>query len=149
MGLFSASDEGVTHQDVNVKPILRLSKVVKHKNKFKRHQSDRYDRVKEAWRKPRGIDSRVRRRFRGVRLMPKLGYRGAKATRHMLQSGFWAFPVENVKDVELLLMHNRKYAAEIAGSVSAKKRKEIEQRAAELNVKVINKGARVRTEETE
>eukprot|EP01094_Clydonella_sp_ATCC50884_P029787 TRINITY_DN946_c0_g1_i2.p2 TRINITY_DN946_c0_g1~~TRINITY_DN946_c0_g1_i2.p2 ORF type:complete len:136 (+),score=60.76 TRINITY_DN946_c0_g1_i2:69-476(+) len=133
----------------NPQPILRLRKVKKHKNKFKRHHSERYDRVKEAWRKPRGIDSRVRRRFRGVRVMPKIGYRGDKRTRDMLPCGFWSFPVENVRDVDLLLMHNRKYAAEIGGSVSAKKRKEIEQRAAELNIKVLNKGARVKAEEAE
>ena len=38
-------------------------KIVKKKtNKFKRHQSDEYVKVKDSWRRPRGIDSRQRRK---------------------------------------------------------------------------------------
>ena len=44
--------------------------------------------------------------------MPKIGYGSNKKTRHLMPSGHKAFLVQNVADVELLLMHNRTFAAE-------------------------------------
>jgi len=126
------------------------AKIVKKKtNKFKRFQSDRRVTVKESWRRPRGIDNRVRRKFKGAKLMPKIGYGSNKATRFMLPNGFYKFVVHNVRDLELLLMHNHRYAAEISHSVSSGKRKEIVERALQLDIKVTNAHARLRTEEHE
>jgi large subunit ribosomal protein L32e len=47
------------------------------------------------------------------------------------------------------MMHNRKYCAEIAHNVSTLNRKAICERAAQLNVNVINKDARLRSQEDE
>ena len=46
--------------------------VKKRTAQFKRHQSDRFKCVGESWRKPKGIDNAVRRRFRGQAVMPKV-----------------------------------------------------------------------------
>jgi large subunit ribosomal protein L32e len=56
--------------------------------------------------------------------------------------------VFNVADLDLLLMHNRKYCAEIAASVGTQKRKLIVARAGELGVRVTNAAGRVKAEET-
>merc|ERR1712224_359501 len=69
-----------------------------------------------------------------------------KKTRYMMPSGHKAFLVNNTKDVELLLMHNRTYAAEIAHGVSSRKRVDIIARAKQLGVKVTNSKAKVTTE---
>lgn len=51
--------------------------------------------------------------------MPSIGYGSNKKTRHMMPSGHKAFLVQNPRDVELLLMHNRTYAAEYVYSTGS------------------------------
>merc|ERR1711908_171634 len=91
-------------------PLSRPKIVKKKTNKFKRHQSDQFMRVDESWRRPKGIDSRVRRKFKGKTLMPNIGYGSNKKTRHVLPDGFRKFLINNVADLELLMMYNRTYA---------------------------------------
>ncbi|KAE8726519.1 60S ribosomal protein L32 [Hibiscus syriacus] len=105
--------------------------------------------VFEWVRRPKGIDSRVRRKFKGCTLMPNISYGSDKKTVHYPPNGFKKFVVHNVQELELLMMHNRTYCAEIAHDVSTKKRKEIVERAAQLDVVVINKLARLRSHEDE
>mmetsp|Transcript_144 Transcript_144/g.436 ORF Transcript_144/g.436 Transcript_144/m.436 type:complete len:125 (+) Transcript_144:329-703(+) len=123
-----------------------MAPIKKRTTKFFRHQSDRFMRVKPSWRRPRGIDSRVRRQFRGVINLVRVGYGSNKHTKYMLPNRMYKLTVQNVQELEVLLMHNEKYAAEIGHAVSAKKRAEIIKRANELGVKVVNAGARVRAE---
>jgi ribosomal protein L32E len=54
-----------------------------------------------------------RRRFKGAIRMPNIGYGTNKKDRHVLPSGFKKIVVHNVSDLEMLMMHNRVYAAEV------------------------------------
>jgi large subunit ribosomal protein L32e len=42
----------------------------------------------------------------------QIGFGSNKKTRHMMPSGHKAFLVHNSRDVDLLLMHNKTFAAE-------------------------------------
>jgi len=79
--------------------------------------------------------------------MPSIGYGSNKKTRHLMPNGLRKFLVNNVNELDLLLMHNKTYAAEIAHGVSSRKRIEILERAKVLGVKVTNSKAKLRVEE--
>ncbi|XP_039335586.1 large ribosomal subunit protein eL32-like [Saimiri boliviensis] len=132
-----------------LRPLVKPKIVKKRTKRFIRHQLDRYIKIKRNWRKSRGIDNRVRRRFKGQILMPNIGYGSNKKTKHMLPSGFRKFLVHNVKELEVLLMCNKSYCAEIAHNVSSKNRKAIVERAAQLAIRVTNPKARLRNKENE
>ncbi|KAG8234198.1 hypothetical protein J437_LFUL007358 [Ladona fulva] len=132
-----------------ITPVYKPKIVKKRTKKFIRHQSDRYVKLRRNWRKPKGIDNRVRRRFKGQYLMPSIGYGSCKKTKHMLPNGFRKVLVHNVKELEVLMMQNRRYCAEIAHAVSSKKRKAIVERAQQLSIRVTNGNARLRSEENE
>ncbi|KAL7247020.1 hypothetical protein ACSBR2_002018 [Camellia fascicularis] len=109
---------------------LTTKKIVKKRvKKFNRPQSDWKISVKQNWRRPKGIDSCVRRKFKGCTLMPNIGYGSDKKTRHFLPNGT--------------------YCVEIAHNVSTQKRKEVVERAAQLDVAVTNRLARLRSQEDE
>ncbi|TNV72613.1 hypothetical protein FGO68_gene17584 [Halteria grandinella] len=132
-----------------VQPLNKTKIIKKQKNHPNRFASDKYNRVGASWRTPHGIDSRIRRKFRGNQALPTIGNGSAKKTRHTLANGFKKFLLRNAADLELLLMNNRVYAGEIATTVSAKTRKAIVQRAKELNVRLTNGQARLKKQSNE
>merc|ERR1711973_678407 len=139
-----------THGKMGKIQPLKGPKIVKKRTKkFIRSQSERRDCVSVSWRKPKGIDSRVRRRFKGQYLMPSIGYGSNKKTKYCLKSGLKKVVVKNVKELEVLMMSNKIYCAEIAHGVSSLKRVEIVERAKQLAISVTNANARLRTEESQ
>merc|ERR1711988_113093 len=132
-----------------ITPASKPKIVKKRTKKFTRHQSDRYKKLSRNWRKPKGIDNRVRRKFKGMYVMPNIGFGSAKTTKHMLPIGFRKVLVHNVKELEVLMMQNKKFCAEIAHGVSAKNRKVLVERAQQLCIRVTNANARLRSEENE
>ncbi|XP_075392148.1 large ribosomal subunit protein eL32-like [Tenrec ecaudatus] len=132
-----------------LRPLVKPKVVKKRTKKFIRHQSDRYVKIKHSWRKARGTDNRIRRRFKGQILLPNTGYGSNKKTKYMLPSDFCKFLVHNVKELDVLLMCNKSYGAEIAHNVSSKFRKAITERAAQLAIRVTYPNTRLHSEENE
>ncbi|TDL13385.1 ribosomal protein L32 protein, partial [Rickenella mellea] len=73
-------------------------------------------------------------------------------TRYFLSNGMKTFLVSNVQEVELLLMRNKTFAAEIAHNISSRNRISILARCIyppqiDLGLSVTNPAARIRSEE--
>ena len=121
----------------NIKELLKLrEEIASRRPEFVRQESWRYKRVKPSWRKPKGIDSKMRLRVKGWPKIVKVGYRGPAAVRGLHPSGFRDVLVYNASDLERL--NPQTDAARIAHTVGARKRMEILAKAKELGIKVLN-----------
>ena len=110
---------------------------VKHKKpKFRRQESWRYKRVTDRWRRPHGIDSKMRKKVKGWPASPTVGYQSPKATRGLHPSGYVETRVFNVED--LAGIDPEIQAVKIAHTVGAKKRFAIIAAAEEKGIHVLN-----------
>lgn len=125
--------------------IKERQRIKNKKPKFRAEESWRYKRVKENWRKARGIDSKMRRKVKGWPRSPTVGYRGPKNARHLHPSGFVEVLVHNVDDLEKI--DPKTQAIRIAHTVGAKKRIEISTRAEEKGIRILNPTKREEVEE--
>ncbi|MDH5438814.1 MAG: 50S ribosomal protein L32e [Candidatus Bathyarchaeota archaeon] len=116
---------------------LAVRKRVKsRKPDFKRQESWRYKRVEKSWRKPRGLDSKMRKRVKGWPRSVAVGYRGPKDARGLHPSGYVEILVRTVDDVSGV--DSETQAVRVGHTVGARKRVEILARAEELGVRVLN-----------
>ncbi|XP_058034523.1 large ribosomal subunit protein eL32-like [Ahaetulla prasina] len=118
-----------------LRPLIKPNIVKKRSKKFICYQSDHYVKIKRNWHKPKDIDNRIHRTFKSQILMPNIGYGSNKGgKKHVLTSGFQKLLVHNVKELEVLMMSNKSFCAEIAHNVSSKNWKIIVERAVQLAI---------------
>ncbi len=116
---------------------LRLRKQIKKRTpEFLREEWFRYKRIPKNWRKPDGISSKMRINLKYRPSKVRVGFRGPKETRGLHPSGFKEVIVNNVNDLESIDPNTQ--AARIGGTVGTKKRMDIEKKAEELDVRILN-----------
>jgi len=69
--------------------------VKKKKPRFRRHESWRYKRLKDSWRKPRGLDNKMKQERKGWPKSVKIGYGGPRIARNLHPSGYKEVLVHN------------------------------------------------------
>lgn len=122
-------------------PPKKREYVKRRKPNFRREESWRYKRLKERWRKPKGIDSKMRKKVKGWPSSPIAGYRSPKKTRGLHPSGYEEVLVHNLDDLEKIDPQTQ--AIRIAHTVGTRKRIEISTQAREKEIHILNpKGVR-------
>lgn len=122
----------------DIRQSLNLRKVLKNKKpKFIRMDSWIKPSIKKSsWRRPKGLDNKIRLQRKGFPKIVKVGYRGPRIVRGLHPSGFKEVIVHNVQELEKVDPQHE--AIRIASSVGRRKREEILERAKELKIKVFN-----------
>jgi len=121
---------------VREKALQLRARLKSKKPKFRSQESWRYKRVSESWRKPSGIDSKMRSKLKGWPKSVDAGYRGPRKARSLHPSGYREVLVRNADD--LAQVDPETQAARIAHSVGMKKRAEISLRAGERHIRILN-----------
>ena len=119
------------------KRLLKLRNLMNRKRPmFLRHLWWKFAKFDEVWRKPRGIDNKMRQKLKGYPPVVSIGYRGPKLVRGLHPTGRRIVIVHNVKEIEKV--DKEKDIVYIASTVGKRKRAEILEKAKQLGVKVAN-----------
>lgn len=124
-------------EKTNMDALLRLRKEIQqNRPKFQRQESWRYKRLETTWRRPKGIDSKMRLGVKGWPKIVKVGYRGPRITRGLHPSGYRDILVRSINDLEQL--DPQRDAIRLAAKLGRRYRTLIVSRAEVLGLKVLN-----------
>ena len=119
--------------------LMRLRKRMSQKRPhFRQFEEWRLVRIKDHWRKPKGIDNKMRQKRKGWPRTVNVGFRSPKAVRNLHPSGMEEVAVFNVGD--LTIVDPETQVARIGGTVGRRKRRAILKEALELDIRILNPG---------
>ena len=117
----------------NANEKIRLEK---KKRKFKRQNLGKKLKVLDRWRRSRGIDSGQAKQEKDKPAVPKTGYMTPKPVRGLHPTGYVPIRVFNVPSLDSV--NKKTEAIMIASAVGMKKRLEIQKKADELGIAILN-----------
>jgi len=129
----------INMSDGEKRRLMRLKKKMSQKRPhFRQFEEWRLVRIKDHWRKPKGIDNKMRQKRKGWPRTVNVGFRSPKAVRNLHPSGMEEVAVFNVGD--LTIVDPETQVARIGGTVGRRKRRAILKEALELDIRILNPG---------
>jgi|TARA_B100001971_G_scaffold213934_1_gene248931 large subunit ribosomal protein L32e len=126
-------------KDGEKRRLMQVRKRISQKRPhFRQFEEWRLVRIKDHWRRPKGIDNKMRQKRKGWPRTVNVGFRSPKAVRYLHPSGMEEVAVFNVGD--LTIVDPDKQVARIGGSVGLRKKRLIVKRALELDIRILNPG---------
>jgi len=104
------------------------------KPEFNFHDSHKKKRLSTSWRKPRGLHNKLRQQIAAKGKLVRVGYGSPKAVRGFHPCGLPEVLVNNVAE----LQKAQGSVVRIAAGVGMKKRLEMQAKAAESGIRVLN-----------
>ncbi|MBI5225142.1 50S ribosomal protein L32e [Candidatus Micrarchaeota archaeon] len=95
-------------------------------------------RVKEKWRKPRGIDNKQAGKIKWAGAVVNKGYRGPNSTRDNHPQGKKEFMVMNLNDLRKFEKELKGFVLRLQATLSKKSKEAIRKKAGEMGLKVLN-----------
>jgi large subunit ribosomal protein L32e len=127
----------MTKPPTTTEKALKLRALVKkRKPKFVRQESWRYKRLKENWRRPKGLDNKMRRKIKGWPPAVNVGYRGPKVARGLHPSGYKEVLVYNAEEIKKV--DPKTQAVRIAHTVGKRERAKILTESRKRKITVLN-----------
>ena len=83
--------------------VARRKRALGKRPAFVRQESWRYVRIHPEWRKPKGVDSKMRRQDKGWPALVRVGYRGPADARGLHPSGHYEAMVHRPADLDGLV----------------------------------------------
>lgn len=120
---------------MNIKKLIRQRR--RKKPKFIRedyHKSHRY-KIREQWRKPKGISSKVKIKKRGKRMPVEIGYKSPRAISGLHPSGVKFTMIFNLKGIKNI---EKGSAVMISSTIGKRKKIEIIRQCADKGLLILN-----------
>jgi len=111
-------------------------RIKKSKPSFVRQDHHKKSRLKNKWRRPKGLQSKLRLHIRGKGKNVSQGYRSPRKVRDLSKEGLKIVRVESAKDIASL--DKEKHCIILSATVGKKKRIVILKKIQEMQLKVLN-----------
>ena len=124
----------MSSRNTAIKRKLKVRKKVPH---FRRQESWRYKRLSGSWRKPKGIDNKMRKEKKGYPSRVKVGYGIPKEVRGIHPSGLKQVMIQNMRALERLA-DQEGIVVVISARMGDRQKKLITEKARNMGLRVSN-----------